>query len=75
MLKNQHVHLLKRIHRKNHAAVFPEQIIKNPWFFCSLCSKFLEFKDLADGYKCCFCDNDLFLISWKDYQKIKDKDF
>ena len=41
----------------------------NPLFYCSLCSKFMEYNELIDGYKCCFCDNDLFIILWNEYKK------
>lgn len=41
----------------------------NPLFFCSLCSKFMDYSDLVDGCKCCFCDKDLFIILWSEYKK------
>ena len=41
----------------------------NPLFYCSLCSKFMEYSDLVDGCKCCFCDKDLFIILWREYKK------
>jgi len=41
----------------------------NPLFYCSLCSKHMDYSDLIDGCKCCFCDNDLFIILWSKYNK------
>jgi len=41
----------------------------NPLFYCSLCSKLMDYSDLIDGCKCCFCDNDLFIILWSEYNK------
>ena len=42
---------------------------RNPLFYCSLCSKFVDYSDLIDGCKCCFCNNDLFIILWSEYNK------
>jgi len=41
----------------------------NQLFYCSLCSKLMDYSDLIDGCKCCFCDNDLFIILLSEYNK------
>ena len=41
----------------------------NSLFYCSLCSKFMDYSELIDGSKCCFCYNDLFIILWNEYKK------
>ena len=64
---------LKKFIQKKQEKTIPPQIEENPWFFCALCTKFLEFKDLIDGCKCCFCQNEFFIIPWKEYQKIKNE--
>jgi len=48
-----------------------EPIIKeqNPLFYCSLCSKQMNYNDLIDGCQCYICNNDLFIILWAEYQK------
>ena len=41
----------------------------DPLFYCSLCSKTMNYSDLIDGCRCCLCDKDLFVILWNDYKK------
>jgi len=41
----------------------------HPWFYCTLCTHTLEYADLIDGNKCCYCKNDMFLVPWLDYEK------
>jgi len=41
--------------------------MKNPWFYCSLCSNFMKYSDLIDGCRCCFCDNDLFIVPGNEF--------
>ena len=41
----------------------------NPWFFCTLCAKFLDYSEMIDGNKCCYCENEYFLVPWTDYKK------
>jgi len=52
-----------------------EPIVKeeNPLFYCSLCSKHMNYTDLIDGCKCCSCDNDLFVILWNEYKNRMSK--
>ena len=45
--------------------------IDDPWFYCTLCSKFLKYSELIDGIECCFCEKDLFIIPWKEFKYIK----
>ncbi len=56
------INLLKNIYYRNQQndIDIPKKI-KDPVFFCSLCSKKLKFNELIDGYKCSYCENDLFL--------------
>lgn len=63
---------LKSVLKQRKKTEHPEENIQkedNPLFYCSLCSKFMEYSELIDGCKCCFCDNDLFIILWNEYQK------
>ena len=63
---------LKSVIKQRKKPDHPEENIQkedNPIFYCSLCSKFMEYSELIDGCKCCFCDNDLFIILWNEYQK------
>ena len=42
----------------------------DPWFYCSLCFKFMNFSELIDGCKCCFCENELFIVPWNEFEDI-----
>jgi hypothetical protein len=69
MGKRKHFRKIKNIIQQKQEKTTVTQIEENPWFFCALCTKFLEFKDLIDGCKCCFCQNEFFIIPWKEYKK------
>ena len=45
------------------------QKIEDPWFFCSLCSKFIQYSELIDGCNCCFCDNELFIMPYDEFKE------
>ena len=49
--------------------------IDNPWFYCSLCEKFLEYTELIDGCKCAYCDNDMFIVPWNEYEDLLSEQF
>ena len=42
----------------------------SPRFYCSLCSKFMNYSDLIDGCKCYFCDSDLFIIPRNEFKEM-----
>ena len=51
----------------------PQTLPDEPWFFCSLCSRFYTFNDLIDGCICPHCDKDLFVIPWYEFDEYLDK--
>ncbi|MFH1100704.1 MAG: hypothetical protein V1726_01530 [Methanobacteriota archaeon] len=61
-----------KIKRKKQQPPAPEKKDENPdpLFYCRLCSRFFHYSELIDGFKCASCDNEFFLVSWKEFKDI-----
>jgi len=61
--------VLKRKHQPETTLIHKKEN-DDPLFYCTLCSRFMQYSKLIDGYRCCFCDNELFLVPWNEFKEI-----
>ena len=45
-----------------------------PWFYCTLCNKFMKYDELINGCKCRHCSSDLFVVPWNEFTDLLDSD-